>query len=69
MALNLGFRFTIEPRDQTPSSITSTGAAGDLPLPELVKEVILASKPPGSWRTSVESLAQRVTGVSQGYSV
>jgi hypothetical protein len=40
----------------------------DLPLPELVKEVILTSKLPARWRISVESPAQRGTGVTQGYS-
>ena len=38
----------------------------DLPLPKLVKEVILAPKPPGRWRVSVESPAHRGAGISQG---
>ena len=36
--------------------------------PKSVKGVILATKPPGSWRMSVESLAHQSTGMSQGYS-
>jgi hypothetical protein len=43
-------------------------APRDLSLPKPVKEMILAAKPPRSWRVSVESLAHRGTGISQGYS-
>jgi len=41
-------------------------AARDLSLPKPVKEMILALKPPGKWRASVESPAHRGAGIGQG---
>jgi len=61
-----GSRFAFRCVKRRLSPVTCT--TRDLPLPRPVREVILASKPSGSWRMSAESLAHRGTGVSQGYS-